>query len=80
MPANTVYVGRGSKWGNPFVVGVDGDASECVSKFRLDIGFANSRLGFDLDDIKTLQGKHLACWCVEGQTCHADVLLAMANS
>jgi len=21
MPANTVYVGRGSKWGNPFVVG-----------------------------------------------------------
>lgn len=23
MPENTIYVGRGSKWGNPFVVGDD---------------------------------------------------------
>jgi hypothetical protein len=33
-PENTVYVGRGSKWGNPFVVGKDGTQEECVAKFR----------------------------------------------
>lgn len=27
-----------------------------------------------------LRGKDLACWCKEGQPCHADVLLEIANS
>lgn len=34
MPANTIYVGRPTHWGNPFVVGKDGDAAECVKKYR----------------------------------------------
>ena len=34
MPSNTVYVGRPSEWGNPFVVGVHGDAEKCVSLYR----------------------------------------------
>jgi hypothetical protein len=28
-----VSVGRGSRWGNPYVVGVHGDAGECVREF-----------------------------------------------
>lgn len=27
-----------------------------------------------------LRGKHLGCWCKEGEPCHADVLLQVANS
>lgn len=77
MPENTVYVGRGSKWGNPFVVGEHGTAEECVKKFAMYIGWHNSRLGFDL---KELRGKNLACWCKEGDPCHADVLLEIANA
>lgn len=80
MPENTVYVGRGSKWGNPFVVGEHGMAKECVERFARDIGWHNSRLGFDYDDIAELRGKNLACWCKEGEPCHADVLLEIANS
>jgi len=34
MPPNTVYVGRGTKFGNPFRVGKDGTAAECVSLYR----------------------------------------------
>jgi hypothetical protein len=26
-----------------------------------------------------LRGKNLACWCKEGEICHADVLLELAN-
>lgn len=27
-----------------------------------------------------LRGKDLACWCKEGATCHADILLELANA
>lgn len=26
-----------------------------------------------------LRGKNLACWCKEGEPCHADILLKLAN-
>ena len=29
--------------------------------------------------LRPLRGKDLACWCPEGQPCHADVLLELAN-
>lgn len=28
-----VYIGRGSPWGNPFVIGKDGDRKECIDKY-----------------------------------------------
>jgi len=28
---------------------------------------------------RELRGKNLACWCKPGETCHADVLLELAN-
>ena len=79
MPENCVYVGRPSKWGNPLIVGVHGTAAECVHLFAMDIGFQNSRLDFEFDEIKQLRGKNLACWCPIGADCHADVLLEIAN-
>jgi hypothetical protein len=30
-------------------------------------------------DIKELAGKNLACFCKEGEPCHADILLELAN-
>lgn len=29
--------------------------------------------------LERLRGKDLACWCKEGEPCHADILLQMAN-
>lgn len=91
MPDNTVYVGRGSRWGNPFVVEKDGDAKECVRKYSEMLipyrhqGETNSLHDFyissaNIDAIRTeLNGKNLACWCKIGSVCHADVLLEIAN-
>ena len=29
VPAGAVYIGRGSKWGNPFRIGPDGNHPKC---------------------------------------------------
>lgn len=77
MPANTVYVGRPTRWGNPFHVGLQGDAAECVRAYR---SWLRTMPGLVADIRLALAGKDLACWCPPGQPCHADVLLEIANS
>lgn len=79
MPPNTVKVCRPGKFGNPYVVGVDGTAAECVEKFAKDIFHINGRVDFEVEDVATLRGKNLACWCNLDAPCHADTLLALAN-
>ena len=32
--SDAVYVGRGSPWGNPFVIGKDGTREEVIEKFK----------------------------------------------
>lgn len=70
MPENTVYVGRPSKWGNPWHAGNSG-AIDPVMRFACETA--------PLLDLTPLIGKNLACWCRLDQDCHADVLLDMAD-
>lgn len=73
MPANTVYVGRLSKWGNPYK----------QDKYLNPIGAysLNFIAIIGKEAIKRkLKGKNLACWCPLDQPCHADVLLEIANT
>lgn len=74
MPENTIYVGRPSKWANPFKIGRDGDREECVQKHR-ELTIAHRYL-INFSDLK---GKNLACWCRLDEPCHADFLLELAN-
>lgn len=69
-----VYIGRPSKWGNPFVVGRHGERGECVKLFEryLEEG------GCMLDDIEELRGKTLVCYC-KPRACHGDVLARYAD-
>ena len=91
MPENTVYVGRPTKWGNPFVVGKDGTAQECVNLYKKmtmpythlpptngleELFISEANIA---DIIRELKGKDLVCWCKIGEPCHADVLLEIAN-
>jgi hypothetical protein len=69
-----VYVGRPSKWGNPFIIGKDGNREEVIKKYR-DWLMKQPSL---LNQLGELKGKVLACWCAP-QTCHADVLVELAN-
>jgi hypothetical protein len=79
MPPNTLKVDRTTRWGNPFIVGVDGDAGECVALYRPYAAEGLPGLGQGYDP-KQLRGKNLACWCPLDQPCHADVLLELANA
>ena len=77
MPPDTIYVGRGSKWGNPFTVAEYG-ARIAVFNYRLHVEGMQDIGAFDFSE---LRGKNLACWCREdAQYCHADVLLKLANA
>ncbi len=76
MPPNTVSVARPHKWGNPYIVSKDGNAEECVQKFRKLIAGAL----WLAPGIAELRGKNLACFCKLNRPCHADVLLELANA
>ena len=82
MAPNTVYVGRPSKWGNPFsdptILWSTCDAAVQVYKCMVGTCFLD---GFPMVELakRELRGKNLACWCPLDQPCHADVLLELAN-
>ena len=80
-PAGVIYVGRPTCWGNPYRVGRDGSAIECVEKFeRLCALKRKQTPGAFREWIAPLRSHDLACWCPVGAPCHADVLLEMANA
>ena len=76
-----VYIGRGSKWGNPYShkVGtlaehVVGSRTEAIQKFE-EYLLSNQDLMSSLEELK---GKTLGCWC-KPKSCHRDILLRYAN-
>lgn len=80
MPPNTIYVGRPTKWGNPFVVGNGYGAAAIVALYHAwMLGVYDSTALPNPPSLGELRGKDLACWCPLDQPCHADVLLELAN-
>lgn len=71
---NAVYVGRPSKWGNPFTIGRDGNRTEVIAKYEEWIVEQPELMAA----IRTLRGKNLICWCAP-QRCHAEILMRIAN-
>ena len=71
IPDDAVYCGRGSKWGNPFVI---------------EDGYMRRDMVCDLFeryilpslDVSELRGKDLVCFCTPLR-CHCDALLKKAN-
>jgi len=78
LPPNSIYVGRPTRWGNDFVVGVDGTREECIAKYR-EYFIKPTLQVYGRDYFEPLRGKDLACFCPLGQPCHADLLLEIAN-
>lgn len=90
MPADAIYVGRPTRWGNPFVIGKPAgwpyseflvgrvrDRAHATELFRV---YARITVGYGLLVRQHLAGRDLACWCPLDQPCHADVLLELANT
>jgi len=68
--ASDVYIGRGSKWGNPFSIGRDGTRAEVIEKYRRYLELSPKLLA----DLHQLKGKRLGCFC-KPMGCHGDVLV-----
>ena len=79
FPEGAIYIGRWSKWGNPFTKERYGRGG-AVDMFQNYIGHPNSPLGFEPEEIEELRGKDLMCWCSLDEACHGDVLLRIANA
>ena len=69
---------RPSDRGNPFKVGRDGTAAECVELYRHEMK-VRAPIEWHQAWLAKLSGKNLACFCPLDQPCHVDVLLEMAN-
>jgi len=68
-----VYIGRGSKWGNPFVIGQDGSRDEVIEKYREWI-ITQPQIKY----LEELRGKKLGCFCKPSR-CHGDILVELLN-
>lgn len=98
-PPGAVYVGRGSRYGNPYRVeyslrgtwSVYHQGEPIHPAFRYDDAVAYSIERYrqwinepEQADLRAkvraeLAGRDLMCWCREGDPCHGDVLLKIAN-
>jgi hypothetical protein len=75
IPAGSVFIGRPSKWGNPFIIGKDGTRTAVIDKYKNWIMNQPELLN---DIKKELKGKDLVCYC-SPKKCHGDILLEIAN-
>lgn len=69
-----VYIGRPSKWGNPFAIGKDGTRAEVIEKYREWV----QRQSHLMASLHELRGMTLGCWCAPSP-CHGDVLSELAR-
>jgi hypothetical protein len=77
------YIGRPSTLGNPFIIGVHGNRSDVVLMHREWIdGLRKGPNGEEpptREQIRSLRGLRLGCWCRDDQQCHGDYLAILAN-
>lgn len=66
---DVVRIDRLSAWGNPYVIGPDGNRAQVIEAYR---GWISERADL-LERLGELEGKRLACWCAP-RACHGDVL------
>ena len=79
-----IYIGRPSKWGNPFIignyhvaVGRKMDRTDVIALHKRWLR-TSPRGQKCIKDIEELCGKDLVCWCAP-KACHGDLLLELAN-
>lgn len=74
-PAQFVNIMRPGPWGNPYVIGVDGDRDEVLRKYSSSV---LSEAGFREQVESALRGKTLVCCCAP-EPCHGIYLARVAN-
>ena len=70
-----IYIGRPSRWGNPYCIGRDGTRAEVIAKYRQWIQTQPHLLAA----LPELRGKVLGCFCAP-LACHGDVLVELSDA
>lgn len=85
IPANAIYIGRPSIWGNQFTHLNESQAKfkvatreEAVQAYAKWLGKSEQK-EFRASVRQHLKGKDLVCWCAPLR-CHGDVLQQVANT
>lgn len=92
-PEGSIYVGRPSRWGNPFNWRDYPDREwglyqipdferrqNAADDFRAALDRGDLEGYPSVEEIRAeLAGRDLVCWCPPDDSCHADVLLELAN-
>ena len=73
-----VRIDRQTHWGNPFIIGKDGNREQVIAKYRAWVFNPENSHMIGLAQ-KELRNKVLGCWCAPN-ACHGDILLEIANS
>ena len=73
IPKDAIYIGRGSIWGNPFVMGTHGDRETVCAKHRVHLWKQIQSGEITLEQLAALHGKDLVCYCAPAR-CHGHAL------
>lgn len=73
-----VLIDRKTRFGNPFVMGRDGDRDAVCEKYKTWLWDQIKAGHYTLGDLAALQGKRLGCHCAPLR-CHGDTLSAAAD-
>ncbi len=65
-PPTAKYIGRGSPWGNRYVVGTHGERGECCDLFESE--------QLPTLDVESLRGYDLVCFC-HPRRCHGHSIM-----
>lgn len=74
VPAGAVYIGRGTRFGNPFRIGEAGDRATVIAKHE-----AWLKTQDDIHErLDALRGRDLVCFCAP-LGCHGDLYLKLSR-
>lgn len=68
-----IYIGRGSKWGNPFPISGENSREKVIDEYRFYLWSQIKSGEVTTDDLLSLNGKRLGCFC-KPKPCHGDVI------
>lgn len=78
IPKGVIYIGRGSKWGNKFIIGKDGTREEVVEKYDKWLRRQLKENKITIEELAELYNKPLLCHC-HPLLCHGNVLLLASH-
>ena len=78
IPAGAIYIGRGSKWGNPFVMGPKQSRDSVCDQHKQYLWQQVQTGEISLEELAALKGKDLVCFCAPLR-CHGHTLEQAAD-